>query len=426
MGNKTFCIMPFIHLQIKPDGQVKPCCRFEFNDPSYTKETGFVFDEFNLDSKDLKDTINSPVWQDIRNKMIAGEYVAGCKRCYQEESIGNHSMRNFMNMFWNNNIQEKPDNDEVKLKYIEMTFGNYCNLKCRTCNSDLSSTWNEDENFLADTGLYSDRKKRIKVINTPNTWKPEQFKNVTEIKFTGGEPMLHPEFLGFLDMLIEINLSKYITLDVFTNCSWIPKSKHFDRFTKFKKNKISLSVDGIGQVNDYIRNPSDWSTVDSAANKWLQIELANSNKFEIIWHPTINIYNALSVDQMIQWWINSHKEDAFNLNGKSIINKTKFNVLVHPNYLSPGLLPVEAKNICKDRIYELINNDSIKQIDFNNRLKVKLEELANRIVNNSVNSRYHKLFLSYTLDLDKLRNEKLADCIPELYQYFILDFKNAQ
>jgi hypothetical protein len=416
--------MPFIHLQIKPDGQAKPCCRFELNNPSYKKdEDGYIFDDFNVNKIDLLDILQSQTWNEIRNKLIKGEKVSGCNKCYKEESIGTHSMRFYMNLLWNDQNQTELSKDkETSFRYIEMTLGNYCNLKCRTCNSDLSSTWNDDENYLVSTGKYSDRQIRPKITNVSNIWKPNNFKNIEEIKFTGGEPMLHPDFLSFLDMLIENDFAKNITLDVFTNCSWIPKSKHFDRFKKFKKNQISLSIDGVEKVNDYIRNPSKWNIVDAAAKEWINIELKDPIGFEIVWHPTINVYNCFDLDNMVLWWLNLHQQDF-----RHLVHKTKLNFLTHPTYISAGILPEEAKKNCVKRILDLIEHPMIKKMDDSKRrLSLKLTEAKDKIQYSTNDQQSYKLFLEYTKDLDLLRNENLKDSIPELYQYFSAGFENVQ
>ena len=47
--SKTFCILPWMHIQTKPDGQMKPCCRFDIKHPQYKTENGYKFDKFNVD-----------------------------------------------------------------------------------------------------------------------------------------------------------------------------------------------------------------------------------------------------------------------------------------------------------------------------------------------------------------------------------------
>lgn len=236
-----------------------------------------------------------------------------------------------------------------------MTFGNYCNLKCRTCNGDLSSTWWEDENALVDSGKYPDRyfyiRNSTKNVNIPFKWMPEDFINVEEIKFTGGEPMVHPDFIKLMDMLIELDVAKNIKLDVFTNCSWIPGEKYLDRLRQFKKIVLSLSVDGVGAVNDYIRSPSKWETVDNAVAAWLNLEDTNRENVHVVWNPTINIYNILNIKEMIEWWITKNTNVDENWLAKTVIvnstladneavpaGKVKFNILQDPSYLSVKML----------------------------------------------------------------------------------------
>jgi organic radical activating enzyme len=359
MTKNTFCILPFIHMQVKPSGQMKPCCRFEFHNAEYKGPTGeYVFNPHNLNEQaTLSSSQRSDTWEDIRQQLLKNQPVAGCSKCYHEEETSGFSMRTSENQLRNDNNQSAPNYDVSKpvIKYLEMTFGNYCNLKCRTCNGDLSSTWWEDENALVDSGKYPDRffyiRNSTKNVNIPFKWMPEDFANVEEIKFTGGEPMIHPDFIKLMDMLIEIDVAKNIKLDVFTNCSWTPGEKYISRIKQFKKVVLSLSVDGVGAVNDYIRSPSKWETVDRAVSEWLELENTDREKFHVVWNPTINIYNVPSIKDMINWWLDKNAAIDENwmaltvltnskLNDNEVVpsGKVKFNVLQDPAYMSVRML----------------------------------------------------------------------------------------
>lgn len=346
-------------MQVKPSGQMKPCCRFEFHNAEYKGPTGeYVFSPHNLnDQTTLSKSLHSDVWEDIRQQLLKNQPVAGCSKCYNEEEASGFSMRTSENQLRNNNQQNGPNYDVrvPTIKYLEMTFGNYCNLKCRTCNGDLSSTWWEDENALVDSGKYPDRyfyiRNSTKNVNIPFKWMPEDFVNIEEIKFTGGEPMVHPDFIKLMDMLIEIDVAKNIKLDVFTNCSWTPGEKYISRLKQFKKVVLSLSVDGVGAVNDYIRSPSKWETVDNAVTEWLELEHTDREKFHIVWNPTINIYNVAYVKDMINWWFDKNATINENWMGLTVLvnsklddnevvpsGKVKFNILQDPAYMSVKML----------------------------------------------------------------------------------------
>lgn len=474
MSKSTFCILPFIHMQVKPSGQMKPCCRFEFHNKEYRTGPGYVFDEHNLNtSATLSSSQQSELWEDIRQKLLKNEPVGGCSKCYKEESISGFSMRTSENSLRNNELQDKPAYDVSKpiIKYLEMTFGNYCNLKCRTCNADLSSTWWEDENVLVNTGNYPDRfyylnRQGKKVVNVPFKWEPKDFINVEEIKFTGGEPMVHPDFIKLMDMLIEMDVAKNIKLDVFTNCSWIPGEKYLARLKNFKKINLSLSIDGVGAVNDYIRHPSDWTTVDNATTTWLKLEETNRNSIHIIWNPTINIYNIENIKDMVEWWFAKNNEINANwmmhtvvinkkLNHNELMSagKFKFNVLQDPGYLSLGLLPQSIKTKAINDIQALVSaldqtnqelttsilssfkpgeynvylpgsvvlnptTDKFEEHWFIQEIKVKLKKIIRNLEQTKFNQEDLDKFFMYTADLDRLRNEQFAEVFPELSKAF--------
>lgn len=451
MTNKTFCILPFIHLQIKPSGQFKPCCRFDFHNPSYINEKReFGIDQYSIKTKTMQETFNSEFWEDIRQRMLSGKEVIGCSKCYLEEQRGNYSMRRYQNLFRNNGNDEGLNiPDPYNLKYIEMTFGNYCNLKCRTCNSNLSSTWYEDDQQLLKTKFYSDRYSFPKIVNVPFNWRAEDFLKVEEIKFTGGEPMIHPDFLPFLDILIDNNLAKNITLEVFSNCSWMPGLKYTSRLEKFKCVKISLSIDGHSKVNDYIRFPSQWETVEKAARSWLVLEKANPDIYQVVLNPTINIYNILNLTKILSWWFDINNQIntkwiydiyKFNfINSKNIKTSGKFiiNVLHHPSYLSINLLPYSYRqklfNDIENFIQIYINNEINKihrYVEEEGIIKKTtqkywpINDIVSKITtfknlfNDKDSEKEIELFLNYTYDLDKLRQNNFAEEIPELYEIF--------
>lgn len=457
-------------MQVKPTGQMKPCCRFEFHNKEYlTPERNYYFDPHNVSkNSSLSQSQNSELWENIRQKLLNNEPVAGCSKCYKEESISGFSMRTSENNLRNDELQDRPAYDVSKpiIKYLEMTFGNYCNLKCRTCNADLSSTWWDDENALVNTGNYSDRYYYIrtrtsKTISIPFNWQPEDFINVEEIKFTGGEPMVHPDFIKLMDMLIDIDVAKNIKLDVFTNCSWIPGEKYLTRLKKFKKINLSLSIDGVGSVNDYIRHPSDWATVDDATSAWLNLENTDRDNIHVIWNPTINIYNIETIKTMTEWWFeknNNIDKDWMprtvivnkKLNHNELIpaGKFKFNVLQDPSYLSLTILPDHFKNKIADEVQILITELNVKNktltdslldildpIDYHihlpssvlknpteifeehwfiQEIRVKLEKIIKNLKQTKSRREDLHKFLMYTADLDRLRNENFEKIFPKL------------
>ena len=81
--NKTFCILPWIHTHIKPNGDVHLCSRKSI-------PLG------NLNNNSINDIIHSDKMDGIRQDMRDGKLIEGCEKCYHEESLSHASQRFFV------------------------------------------------------------------------------------------------------------------------------------------------------------------------------------------------------------------------------------------------------------------------------------------------------------------------------------------
>ena len=73
--SKTFCILPWVHLHSWAGGEVYTCCLSNI-EPEH--RIG------NLQDTSLQDLYNSDKMKEIRVKMLAGEQVESCTRCYDQ------------------------------------------------------------------------------------------------------------------------------------------------------------------------------------------------------------------------------------------------------------------------------------------------------------------------------------------------------
>jgi len=399
----TTCVLPWIHFSVKPSGGIKPCCRFEtFAD----NETQSNFVDLNLSNfNNVADVLKTEQLANIRKKMLNGEKINGCKKCYVEEKIHGKSMRTGLNEEYD--INTILDKNDTTLQFLEVGFGNYCNLACRSCGADLSTSWFDDDKALSP---HYNRTVQKKIQNSKFLWKPEDFETVSYIKFTGGEPMLHPNFIKFLDVIISGNHQTHITLEVFTNCSWVPKNKILDRLKKFKNIKIYLSVDGTGKVNDYIRHYSDWNIVESSLLTWLIFEKNTPNLSSIL-TPTVSIYNVFNIKDLVLYWKKIRTDTGLEITEESGYIVT--NIVVYPEYISLNLLP-DSDSIIKD--FETCINREIYTLP--------LSRIANELKNERKLKYDLNYFMDYTTDLDKLRNQSLETSIPKLWQHLNTHFKS--
>ncbi len=70
MENKSFCVLPWMHVDSRSNGDVRPCCR---SNHLIRKPNGTVY---NLGVDSLDEIYNSEAFIDVRRKMVAGEKVS--------------------------------------------------------------------------------------------------------------------------------------------------------------------------------------------------------------------------------------------------------------------------------------------------------------------------------------------------------------
>lgn len=412
IDDKTYCKYFWSHVALFNGKTATPCCRYDHN----TKEGSTVTRDKPFTT--FTETIHSPEWEELRRKSVEGVKEAGCWKCYEEEERGNWSLRNTANaMDFNKPL-------ELKLTYLEINLGNFCNLACNICCSDNSNLWYEDDKDLKSVhqyrrGSYTPDHQEGISLNV------EDYEHVRLIKFVGGEPMIHPKFITLLDFLIEHNLQSKIRIQVFTNASWVPKDKIKDRLKQFDEVTISLSIDGVGQVNDYSRWPSKWSIVHESARMWLQMSKENSN-ITVRWEPTLSIYNANHVPEMVSWWVNLSMEvlekpfhDAVYNDEMRDINIIVNNVM-WPTYMTPNLLPnkdTELKRLNRfvEKMYHLHADENY---DRSKHMLKRLDQLIGKVskeIQPAIDEEQLKTFIHFSYDLDKRRNNDLPKQLPKLW-----------
>ena len=141
----TFCILPWIHMDITPEGTVKACCRAR---APVSDEHGNAMTVYH---HTLEEIWNSSYYRSIRAGMLQGEKISECQKCYLEEDKFGTSYRTRANTKWKKQVGTLLHSDPAKRSrvqeyrvenapiYFQLNIGNLCNLKCRMCSSTYSS-----------------------------------------------------------------------------------------------------------------------------------------------------------------------------------------------------------------------------------------------------------------------------------------------
>lgn len=285
----TWCVLPWIHLCVRPDNVLKPCCRYLSQSPT---------NELGVNLHDIEqvgvNAMNVDKYRDIRRKMLSGERLPGCQKCYTQEEHPDlkdrHSMRKFLNHRYAHVDRNSLTEEFEKLRYIEMSIDNICNLQCKMCSSMFSSKLINRDKFFGNVVH-----KKLE----PNFLKLDKMDihHLEYVKILGGEPFITPNFIRFLDYLAERSNPENITLEIITNGTSLPSVEVLDRLNLFKMNFINISLDSYGKTNDYQRWGGSYETTFNNAAEYNKL----LDKVYVSFHSVVSILNANELAQTIDF-----------------------------------------------------------------------------------------------------------------------------
>tara|TARA_B100000214_G_scaffold375213_1_gene360600 strand:+ start:2102 stop:3274 length:1173 start_codon:yes stop_codon:yes gene_type:complete len=384
----NFCVMPFVHGFVTPN-ILSPCC-------AYTND-------IKLNSK--KQYWTSDQLHGIQQNMLDNVRDSGCQVCWKKEDRGFSSLRQHSNEIY---AKELKDVKEGKIPqnpmYLDLRLGNLCNLKCRMCISDWSSQIageildNPNEDWI-DTPTQ-------KVIGLDDdTWETIEkwIPYVKRVFMTGGEPTIIKRNLDYIDKIIESKFAKEVELIFTTNATNI-NQKFIDKSKEFKSVSFNVSIDAVGELANYIRNPSDWATIENNMQKLNQAGM------------------GVSFNTTIQWLNMTRLNEIFDYieNCNIGFGGVWFQLVTDPYYLDPIFAPTFMKEKCINDIEKFLHRPFLSESKYNNilfgQLKQSLIETKNFLVKNLHNVKHQKEFLKRMEILDRLRGQSLFQALPELKQ----------
>jgi MoaA/NifB/PqqE/SkfB family radical SAM enzyme len=385
------CIAPWVHLHTWPNNNVYPCCLTDSSDP-----VG------NLNKNTLAEIWNGNPMKTLRKELLEGKRPITCSRCFENEDVGQNSLRQHLNNVFEhhtdlwNKTNEDGSLDDLSIYYWDFRFSNICNMKCRSCGPQLSTGWYEDQKKMWGS-LPNDLPDPGKNINMWSEIEP-LFPTVEDIYFAGGEPLLMEEHYRILKKLDE--MQKYDTIIRYnTNFSRL-KYKQLDVldvWPKFKKVIIGASLDGYGEQAEYIRKGTNWEQIEK--NRSALRDRAPNAEFFI--NCTISVQNAYHIVDFYKYCIETDFCKPWEF---------RTNIVQHPEHLRLQILP---KNI-KEELTNLYNTtadyaDSLNGEHVGNDFRSLAVWMNQEDRSNDI-----KIFKEQMDIVDSIRNEKFSTTFPQL------------
>ena len=375
-------------MHVEPDGSVQLCCASNWKH-EHRRSIG------NLNEHSPEEIWNNEQYKMIRKNMLAGKKMPQyCSPCYDREAGAiNQTERQRFNREFASTIPltetTKPDGtlNTLKLKYLDIRFNNLCNLKCRTCGPDWSSSW-ANEMGNEKPLLYND------------TWRKlmPYLDELEKVYFAGGEPLMTPEHYDFLEQLSEINTD--IELLYTSNFSRLElKGRHvLDYWPRFRKVSAIASIDHYGQYASYVRSNSDYQVI---VDNIKTVRAAGHRNIQPAVTSVYSLYNATQLGSFI---INLFEDGVIEN-----MNQIVFNILVNPSYQMATVMPDSALDVA------VKNTDlGIKYLSEHGHDPQKLQSAISWLIDNhKYDSEKFKKFVDYNRSLDRRRNTNFEFVYPE-------------
>ena len=336
MNNGKICSVPWKEAWLNPELKYGLCC----------KENQSIIDHSNSQEISLDQHWKKPSMVDIRKRFLSGQPVPECNLCWNQEDNGKESMRMRRNVRYLGHAEATAHDIDLfqgnlesleLLEGINLSVGNQCQLRCISCNPSYSRNIKKDYDKL-NWSIHD--KTRFDSKNSSNASHILSEKNIIELKkitptlrwvaLAGGEPTLSQPIKNYLKWCIENQYNKQMSLVITTNGVNV-KTDFIDIIQQFQNVILTISVDGYGELDEYLRWPSNWDKKIDFIKRCQKI----FNNLDI--HTVVYGLNCLAIDKLIKF---VHEQGI----------KHNLECLQWPSSLSIDNMPHDLKQIALEKI----------------------------------------------------------------------------
>ena len=347
-----FCSAPFQLLYTSTRGELMPC--------SWAQE-GYGPNIKNVKLADY--FVHDKTLNKMRKEMTTpGSDLETCKKMcknclYQEEKYGRSRRQASLKIQTNDigiwpgiskAVQTFKDTGKGRIteRIFEVqvkAFGNKCNLDCYMCVpydsstrlKTIHSTELQKENIFSEyakTPIESFRDERLENIIDQIVDVAPYIRN---LKFIGGEPLVMKQFYQLLEKIVATGYAKDMFVKYQTNMTVLEleKIKLTKFIPEFELFEFTVSVDGVGKWNDYIRRRSSWDNITGNIDTVLKYPNVKVNI-----NGTISFLSVLRFYELINWF-ERNGDRLEQVNWSNIRGPAKLCANVLPLPLKQKLIP---------------------------------------------------------------------------------------
>jgi len=217
---------------------------------------------------DTLEQMDASVWlTNIKSKPDI--WPSECIRCQQTEQINNTSVRLNAVEF---------DQKQTRSDYLSVggVLDNICNSACQSCNQNLS------------TKIGSLISSDYPIVNNSTAFWQLPLERVVHLDINGGEPSASKNYRNILRNIPP----SVVSVRINTNCSTvIPEIQQL--IERGIHVTVTVSLDGIGRVHDYVRWPIKWENFERNLDIYKNMGIQELNTWTTV--SSLNIGNLKNI-----------------------------------------------------------------------------------------------------------------------------------
>ena len=398
MNTNTFCAAPWFRIRIDWDGKFRSCCEIDATKSKFTGKK-----EYSLNDSTVHEFMSSDYLNYLRKELTQGNQLPECSRCWKKEANSVRSLRqshvdtvtniqdaDLLKTWIPHFVKRAPDFDQYRITAADVKLSNVCNFSCVMCNPASSSKifeiWNNNQdNKFVQLKLQKQPAYLQDIVTTHQNLRSYQHLSdiltqpIMQLQLLGGEPLLDKKMFSILVDQPEENKAR-ISLNFITNGSQNLVAA-VERLRGYKQVSFSISLEGVGDMQDWARTGSDWTEIEQNI-----LEAQQQGILVAVCH-TIQASTAFKLPELVKWC----QQHRLLLD---------CGVLTDPDYLAVNVLPVETRQQILD------------QFDITSHAEKSLHNLITSLPQTT--DRYTD-FLEYISWYEKNLPKKLQDICPEIY-----------
>jgi hypothetical protein len=353
-NQRIFCNIPWYELHVYWDGSLGICCA----------EDHKLYDEtdrrYNIATMSIMDWFNSKPVRDFRTRILGNTRLTECRQCNIEEDHGGNNRRlkgnqksviftrtafdaSFAQSPGYTKFQHSADHEGHTQTFpidMHIDLGNFCNLACKMCNPETSSTIASQH---VKWGIESSRRYLgndwTRNLEVWNRFKQQllEIPGLNSIHFMGGETLLTDRLENLVDTMIEHE--RFDLCFSFVTNGTVFRSDLIDKLKRFRRVGIEVSIETMDAHNAYQRQGTDTELVLHNISRYQQ--QCNGSSVTVALRPAPSALSVGYYTDLLQ----------YALDQKLVV---KSNICYDPRFLSIEILPTDVKKLYADRYREFL------------------------------------------------------------------------